>query len=199
MLIANLGKHIDFCTYCAVSEGHCVVCSYGFWLSLWYLQTLLVPNEWLHIINNYLTIFLKLDADCEPWEAYWLLYLLCCLRRPLCCLFLRILIIPLVSSNSSSTKWLHIINNYLTIFLKLDADCDPWEASWLLYLLCCLRRSSFSSLVNPIFFAETSPQQMVTIMMSRSILIACTQVNKITYWVSLHMTWNFIHCYISVR
>jgi hypothetical protein len=39
---------VDHClSFCTFSFGHCVVCSssiYGFWLPLWYLQTLLVVN-----------------------------------------------------------------------------------------------------------------------------------------------------------
>jgi hypothetical protein len=39
---------VDGClSFCTFSFGHCVVCSssiYGFWLSLWYLQTLLRTN-----------------------------------------------------------------------------------------------------------------------------------------------------------
>ena len=39
---------VDRCfTFCTFSFGHCVVCSssiYGFWLSLWYLQTLLTVS-----------------------------------------------------------------------------------------------------------------------------------------------------------
>jgi len=38
---------VDRClSFCTFSSGHCVVCSssiYGFWLPLWYFQTLLVP------------------------------------------------------------------------------------------------------------------------------------------------------------
>ena len=37
--------YVDRClTFCSFSFGHCVVCSssiYGFWLSLWYIQTFL--------------------------------------------------------------------------------------------------------------------------------------------------------------
>ena len=40
---------VDRClSFCTFSFGHCVVCSssiYGFWLHLWYLQTLLVLVE----------------------------------------------------------------------------------------------------------------------------------------------------------
>jgi hypothetical protein len=44
---------VDRClSFCTFSFGHCVVCSssiYGFWLPLWYLQTLLtvVSQQWL--------------------------------------------------------------------------------------------------------------------------------------------------------
>ena len=41
---------VDRClSFCTFSFGHCVVCSpsiYGFWLSLWYLQTLLMGYWW---------------------------------------------------------------------------------------------------------------------------------------------------------
>ena len=40
---------VDHClSFCTFSFGHCVVCSssiYGFWLSRWYLQTLLTSND----------------------------------------------------------------------------------------------------------------------------------------------------------
>ena len=41
---------------CPFSLGHCVVCSssrYGFWLSLWYLQTILVPNLIVYLAIKY--------------------------------------------------------------------------------------------------------------------------------------------------
>jgi hypothetical protein len=45
---------VDRCvSFCAFSFGHCVVCSssiYGFWLPLWYLQTL--PTEYIISIRN---------------------------------------------------------------------------------------------------------------------------------------------------
>jgi hypothetical protein len=78
--------------------GHCVVCSssiYGFWLPLWYLQTLLV-----------LLYFF-----------FW----------PLCCLFffdIRILITPLVSSNSSCPFVLFLLVIVLSVLHRLtDYDC----------------------------------------------------------------------------
>ena len=42
---------VDRClSFCTFSFGHCVVCSsskYGFWLPIWYLQTLLLSIRWL--------------------------------------------------------------------------------------------------------------------------------------------------------
>jgi hypothetical protein len=44
---------VDRClSFCIFSFGHCCVCSssiYGFWLPLWYLQTLL---SWIHIVSK---------------------------------------------------------------------------------------------------------------------------------------------------
>jgi hypothetical protein len=43
LYVCFVGRCLSFCTF---SFGHCVVCSssiYGFWLPLWYLQTLLFP------------------------------------------------------------------------------------------------------------------------------------------------------------
>ena len=68
-----------------VSCGHCVVCPssiYGFWLTLWYLLTIV------------LSVLLRFTDSDYPFGIFW----------PLCCLSffdLRILITPLVSSNSS--------------------------------------------------------------------------------------------------
>jgi hypothetical protein len=73
-----------------VSFDHCVVCSsiYGFWLTLWYLLTIV------------LSVLRYTDSD-WPFRIFW----------PLCCLFLdiRILIDPLVSSNSSYILILFLI------------------------------------------------------------------------------------------
>ena len=65
--------------------GHCVVCSssiYGFWLPLWYLLVIV------------LSLLLRYTDSDYPFGIFW----------SLCCLFfdIRILITPLVSSNSSS-------------------------------------------------------------------------------------------------
>ena len=47
---------VDGClSFCTFSFGHCVVCSssiYGFWLPLWYLQTLLVYSRLKCIITD---------------------------------------------------------------------------------------------------------------------------------------------------
>jgi hypothetical protein len=43
-IFSFVGRCLSFCTF---SYGHCVVCSssiYGFWLPLWYLQTLLIRS-----------------------------------------------------------------------------------------------------------------------------------------------------------
>jgi hypothetical protein len=69
-----------------VSCGHCVVCSsliYRFWLPLWYPLAIA------------LAVLLRFTDSDYPFGIFW----------PLCCLFffdLQILIIPLVSSYSSS-------------------------------------------------------------------------------------------------
>ena len=69
-----------------VSFGHCVGCSsltYRFWLPLWYLLAIA------------LAVLLRFTDSDYPFGIFW----------PLCCLFffdLQILIIPLVSSYSSS-------------------------------------------------------------------------------------------------
>jgi hypothetical protein len=59
-----------------LSFGHCVVCSssiYGFWLTLWYLQTLLSPQI-NHILWNVLfVISLKCCAykNCYRYAILW--------------------------------------------------------------------------------------------------------------------------------
>ena len=59
---------VDLClSFCTFSFGHCVVCSssiYGFWLPLWYLQTLLTKLSRVYLlfslfINFYLCYILK--------------------------------------------------------------------------------------------------------------------------------------------
>jgi hypothetical protein len=48
---------VDRClSFCAFSFGHCVVCSssiYGFWLPLWYLQTLLIYLCNLNVLTKH--------------------------------------------------------------------------------------------------------------------------------------------------
>jgi hypothetical protein len=77
----QLSQDWDRClSFCIFSFGHCVVCSssiYGFWLSLWYLQTLL----------SFICMFCR--------SLFVLLYFF---FWPLCCLFffnIRILITSL--------------------------------------------------------------------------------------------------------
>ena len=47
---------VDRClSFCTFSFGHCVVCSsskYGFWLPIWYLQTLLLSIRWLKTYSS---------------------------------------------------------------------------------------------------------------------------------------------------
>jgi len=47
---------VDCClSFCTFSFGHCVVCPssmYGFWLPLWYLQTLLKIGEYNQLFRN---------------------------------------------------------------------------------------------------------------------------------------------------
>jgi hypothetical protein len=75
------------------SFDHCVVCSssiYGFWLPLWCLQTLL--------LTIVLSVPLRYNDSGCPFGVFKLVL------WPLCCLFvfdIKILTIPLVSSNSS--------------------------------------------------------------------------------------------------
>ena len=90
----RIGWYIPHRSFSTFSFGHCVVCSsliYGFWLPLWYLQTLL-----LTIVLSVLLWFTYSDY---PFGVFKLFF------WPLCCLFfldLRILITPLISSNSSN-------------------------------------------------------------------------------------------------
>jgi len=45
LYVCFVNRCLFFCTF---SFGHCVVCSspmYGFWLPLWYLQTLLITHQ----------------------------------------------------------------------------------------------------------------------------------------------------------
>ena len=97
---------------CTFSFGHCVVCStstYGLRLSLWYLQTLLV-----------LLYFF-----------FW----------PLCCLFffdIRILITPLVSSNSSCPFVLFLLAIVLSVFLRYTDSDYPFGIFKLFLSFCTL-------------------------------------------------------------
>jgi hypothetical protein len=110
-----------------VSFGHCVVCSsiYGFWLSFWYLLTIVLS-----------VLLLFTDSD-YPFGIVW----------PLCCLFfyLRILIIPFVSfdhcvvcSSSIFGFWLSLLYRLaivLSVLLLFTDSDDPFGIFW---PLCCL-------------------------------------------------------------
>ena len=78
---------VDRClSFCTFSFGHCVVCSssiYGFWLPLWYLQTLLVTPlhiyrlwrrtwlvAWLYDITTYLrTQRIETAVEGDIWKG----------------------------------------------------------------------------------------------------------------------------------
>jgi hypothetical protein len=99
---------VDRClSFCAFSYGHCVVCSfsiYGFWLPIWYLQTLLSIFKLLSIVFS---VLLLTDSD-YPFGIFKQLVIILGVPRvtdsdyplvsssicPLCCLSfdLRILI-----------------------------------------------------------------------------------------------------------
>jgi hypothetical protein len=81
---------VDRClSYCYISFGHCVVSSssiYGFWLSLWYLQTLVkkVTRRVSHVVQQLLTL-------AEHWRWPHVLVGLCCLIFSFLCSSLYIL------------------------------------------------------------------------------------------------------------
>jgi hypothetical protein len=63
---------VDRClSFCTFSFGHCVVCSssiYGFWLSLWYLQTLLkdmldCAQKYLLLLDQTILLHLRSSID----------------------------------------------------------------------------------------------------------------------------------------
>jgi hypothetical protein len=57
LYICFVDRCLSFCTF---SFGQCVVCSssiYGFWLSLWYLQTLLTVWSILYYCMEYIIVF----------------------------------------------------------------------------------------------------------------------------------------------
>ena len=64
LCVCFVDRCVSFCTF---SFGHCVVCSsiYGFWLPLWYLQTLLILSTWLY-----------LDTHMMPWQQHlhWFIF-----------------------------------------------------------------------------------------------------------------------------
>jgi hypothetical protein len=107
--------------------SHCVVCPSinGFWLSLWYLLTIVF------------SVHLRLTDSDYPFGIFW----------PLCCLFFfdkRILITPLVSfdhcvvcSSSINGFWLplwYLLTIVLSVLRLTDSDY-PFGIVW---PLCCL-------------------------------------------------------------
>jgi hypothetical protein len=69
-------RYLSFCTF---SFGHCVVCSssiYGFWLPLWYLQTLLMFMMFLSTLNNISAISWRsvvlVEKSEYPWKSTYL-------------------------------------------------------------------------------------------------------------------------------
>jgi hypothetical protein len=66
---------VDRClSFCTFSFGHCVVCSswiYGFWLSLWCLQILLLRSELLILLAVYVVRFVGLRlVPCAQCSMY---------------------------------------------------------------------------------------------------------------------------------
>jgi hypothetical protein len=117
LCICFVDRHLSFCTF---YFGHCVVCSssiYGFWLPLWYLQTLLI-TYYCTTLNN-TTGTASGAGTAYLFEAPGFTPFFCGVRVvrsfalciwPLWCLSffdLRILNAPFVSSNSS---WIY--NNW---------------------------------------------------------------------------------------
>ena len=105
---------VDCClSFCTFSFAHCVVCSssiYGFWLPLLYLLPIV-----LSVLLRYT------DSD-----------YLCCIFCRLCCLFfsdIRILINPVVSSNSS---YIHLTQLY-----KIYIYICTWHTIIIFQLLIC--------------------------------------------------------------
>ena len=142
------------------SFGHCVVCSspiYGFWLPLWYLQTLL-----LAIV---LSVLLRYTGSDYPFGIFKLFF------WPLCFLFfsdIRILITPLVSSNSSfvhcvvcsspiywfwfplwylQTLLLAIVLSVLLRYTGSDFSLGIFKLFF--WPLCCLFLSDIRVLISP--------------------------------------------------
>jgi len=67
LCVCFVDRWLFFCTF---SFGHCVVCSssiYGFWLPLWYLQTLLIScllRRQISIFRQYLVVSNKVLSNC---------------------------------------------------------------------------------------------------------------------------------------
>jgi hypothetical protein len=80
LFVCFVYRCLSFCTF---SFGHCVVCSssiYGFWLPLWYLQTLLPTTCWR------LSVF-----DTRSRTILWIGALVLCKWRPSWSIEIRIM------------------------------------------------------------------------------------------------------------
>ena len=66
---------VDRClSFCTLSVDHCVVCSssiYGFWLPLWYFQTLLVRVSGLSILDIVSLLFDTIKLVSTYNVSYW--------------------------------------------------------------------------------------------------------------------------------
>jgi hypothetical protein len=153
LYVCFVDRCLSFCTF---SFGHCVVCSssiYGFWLPLWYLQVLLPLNcvdevcvytyhshncvqssrahmyNYSHIQDQYMFHCWGKDFSIICMFCRSLFVLLYFFFWPLCCLFIfdiRILIAPLVFSNSSSyvrslsVQYLNDLSYFVNIKVQKD-------------------------------------------------------------------------------
>jgi hypothetical protein len=130
-VLLNINRCLSFCTF---SFGHCFVCSspiYGFWLHLWYLQTLLNIKRKKYKDNVILFIIqiryhlhatpltqTSLDQSDLRWTIHDyddISFFFC----QLYCLFLfnlRILITPFLSSNSSHNAYfIRALNSFANL------------------------------------------------------------------------------------
>ena len=123
------------------SFDHCVVCpslTFGFWLPLWYLLTIV------------LSVLLWLSASDYPFGIFWLL---CCLSF----FDFRLLITPLVSFDHCVVCpsltfgfWLplwYLLTIVLSVLLWLSASDYPFGIFW---PLCCLSFFDFRLLITPL-------------------------------------------------
>ena len=134
---------VDRClSICTVSLGHCVVCSssiYRFWLLLWYLLAIVLSVLLRHKVSDYpcgiftpwwclfffdiqilITLVVSLGHCVVCSSSIYRFWLPCGIFRPLWCLFfdIQILIIPVVSSNSSLPGYFLLKCQYQTLKVK---------------------------------------------------------------------------------